>query len=482
MYKPYELKQLSMLRIPAKEILMEDLAQIAIDTALKNGASFADVRIENARSTILEINDGVTKAAVSSKLKGAGIRAFKDGAWAFAQTTDLTPTGMRSTAESTAKMALATKDKVAERFEIDGPVAHGRYAYSVNKKFSSISIDEKMALVRQIDDQARNFDPRIVTTRSVYAETWTELYVANSLGTSVYTENSIPRIISAPTAKDGTNRQQSFKSISVRGGYEVMEREDSQNLGTSAAELVIELLSSVPAKGGIYDVVLDPILNGVMIHEAFGHATEADNWPAHSTILEDKVGEKVGPEYLSIVDDPTLVGKRGSYEYDWEGTRAKKRHLVKDGVLTDLLHSLETASRLGMESNGAARSESFMDEPIPRMSNTFMKPGDYDADELIHSIKSGILLCSFTYGYTQAAKGQFMFQANHGYAIENGEKTQMVRDVSLAGNILEILSKVDAIGNDFELEAGSCGKSGQMVPTMSGGPHARIRQVPVGGM
>ena len=123
-----------------------------------------------------------------------------------------------------------------------------------------------------------------------------------------------------------------------------------------------------------------------------------------------------------------------------------------------------------------------MDEPIPRMSNTFMKPGDYDADELIHSIKSGILLCSFTYGYTQAAKGQFMFQANHGYAIENGEKTQMVRDVSLAGNILEILSKVDAIGNDFELEAGSCGKSGQMVPTMSGGPHARIRQVPVGGM
>ena len=461
---------------------MEDLATVAIEAALKAGASFADVRIENTATTIIEINDGVSKQSMASRLKGAGIRAFIDGAWAFAQTTDLSTTGMKTTGESVAKMALVTREKVAEKFKIDGPSFQARSEYKVKKPFKKISIDEKMSLVKMVDDQTRDFDKRIASTRSVYGDMYTELYVANSLGTTIYSENSIPRLISAPTAKDGANRQRIFKSLGVRGGYEVMDTTAAQNLGNNAAELVIELLSSVAAKGGSYDVVMDPILNGVMTHEAFGHAAEADNWPSHSTVLEDKVGKEVGPEYLSITDDPTLDGQRGSYEYDWEGTKSSKRTLVKDGVLTELLHSLETSARLDMEPNGSARCQSFMHAPHPRMSNTFMEPHDWDVDELIQDTKNGILLCSFNYGYTQSAKGQFMFQASHGYIIENGEKGQMVRDVSLAGNILEILPKVDAIANDFELDAGTCGKSGQAVPTMTGGPHARILDVPVGGM
>ncbi|TFG99451.1 TldD/PmbA family protein [Candidatus Thorarchaeota archaeon] len=461
---------------------MEDLATIAIEAALKAGATFADIRIENTVTTIIEINDGVSKQSMASRLKGAGIRAFIDGAWAFAQTTDLTPAGMRATSESVAKMALATRNRIAEKFEIDGPSFNDRFEYNVKKPFASVSIDEKMSLVRMIDDQARDFDKRITSTRSIYGDMYTELYVSNSLGTNIYAENSIPRIISAPTAKEGPNRQRIFKSLGIRGGFEVMDTIEAQNIGNDAAELVIELLSSVAADGGSYDVVMDPILNGVMTHEAFGHAAEADNWPSHTTVLEDKVGKEVGPEHLSITDDPTLDGKRGSYEYDWEGTKTKKRTLVKDGILVDLLHSLETANRLDMELNGAARSQSFMDAPLPRMSNTFMEPGSWDVDELIQDTKNGILLCSFNYGYTRSAVGQFMFQASHGYIIENGEKGQMVRDVSIAGNILEVLTKVDAIAKDFELDAGSCGKAGQAVPTMTGGPHARILDVPVGGM
>ncbi|MHA2023115.1 MAG: TldD/PmbA family protein, partial [Candidatus Thorarchaeota archaeon] len=333
---------------------MEDLATTAIEAALKVGATFADVRIENTSTTIIEISDGVSKQSMASRLKGAGIRAFIDGAWAFAQTTDLTSGGMRTTGESVAKMALATREKVAEKFEIDGPSFNDRFEYKVKKPFKSISIDEKMALVKMIDDQARDFDKRIASTRSVYGDMYTELYVANSLGTNVYVENSIPRIISAPTAKDGPNRQRIMKSLGTRGGFEVMDTIEAQTIGKNAAELVIELLSSTAAKGGSYDVVMDPILNGVMTHEAFGHAAEADNWPSHTTVLEDKVGIEVGPEHLSITDDPTLDGKRGSFEYDWEGTKTKKRTLVKDGIFVELLHSLETAKRLDMEPNGAA--------------------------------------------------------------------------------------------------------------------------------
>ncbi|TET09259.1 MAG: TldD/PmbA family protein [Candidatus Thorarchaeota archaeon] len=461
---------------------MEDLAQAAIEAALKIGASFVDVRIENTTTIIIEINDGITKQSIASRMKGAGIRAFIDGAWAFAQTTDLTPRGMRSTGESVAKLALATYNRVEENFQIDGPTFEGKFKMSLKKPFDSVSIEEKMNLVKMIDDQARDFDKRIVSTRSIYGELWSELIIANSFGTNVSIQNSIPRIISVPTAKEGPNRQRMQKSVGLRGGFEEMETDDAQNIGATAAKLAIDLLSSKVAKGGVFDVVMDPILNGVLTHEAFGHAVEADNWPAHSTVLEDKVGQCVGPDFLSITDDPILPGKRGSFEYDWEGTKSRKRNLVKDGILTELLHSLETSSRLDMEPNGSARSQSFMHPPLPRMSNTFMEPKDWQFDELIEDTKSGILLCSFNYGYTQPAKGQFMFQASHGYLIENGEKGQMVRDVSLAGNILEVLPKIDAIGSDFELDAGTCGKNGQSVPTMTGGPHARIRGVPVGGI
>lgn len=464
------------------ESQMESLARAAIEAALKAGAAFADVRIENTVTTIIEMDSGVTKRSMASRLKGAGMRAFFDGAWAFGQTTDLTPVGMRSTAKSVTKLALATQDRVAEKFKVDGPVFKDNVRLKVRRPFQDVTIEEKIGFVKMIDEQARDFDRRIANTRTTYGDMWTELYIANSLGTSIYIENSLPRVVSAVTAKDGANRQRAFKSVGAKGGFEEMETERAQAVGEESSRLAVELLSSVAAKGGVYDVVMDPVLNGVMVHEAFGHACEADNWPAHSTVLEDKVGQVVGPEHLNLSDDPTLDGMRGSFAYDWEGTKTRKRHLVKKGILTELLHSLESSSRLNMEVNGAARAQSFMFEPIPRMSNTFMEPGNWGVDEMISDTREGILLCEFNYGYTEPAKGQFMFQASYGYLIENGESGQMVRDVSIAGQILDVLAKIDAVANDFKMEAGTCGKGNQMVPDMSGGPHARIRAVPVGGL
>ncbi len=461
---------------------MEDLAGIAIEAALRQGVSFADIRIEDTRDTRFEITDGITKQSIGSHSKGAGIRAFVDGAWAFAQTTDLTAKGMRTTAESVAKMALATKDRVAERFDIEAPSYEYKVRLRVKRPLEDVTAEEKIAFTKHIDDQARAHDKRVVNTRTIYADTKTDLYIANSLGTSVWMVHLVPRIFSVVTAKEGANRQRAFLSVGGRGGYELMEEERSQVLGTRAAKRAIELLSSIAIKGGKYDVIMDPILNGVMCHEAFGHAAEADNWTAGTTCLEGKFGKTVGPENLSIVDDPTMEGMRGSFEYDWEGTRARKRYLVKDGILNELLHNLETSSRLGYELNGAGRAQSFRFPPLPRMSNTFMEPQDWDLDELIADTKEGVLLCSFNYGYTNSARGQFMFQASHGYLIEKGEKSQMVRDCSLAGLILEFLPKVDAICKDFEMDSGTCGKAGQSLPDMSGGPHARARDVPVGGM
>ncbi len=461
---------------------MEYLARAAIESALKAGVRFADIRIESTTSTVIEVSDGVTRRCVAARLRGAGIRAFIDGAWAFAQTSDLTTGGMRDVGESVARLALATRSRVAHKFDIDGPTYHDHVEMDVKVPLDQVPIDEKMILSKTIDEQMRQFDKRIINTRTIYSDTTTELFIANSLGTEIHMKTFLPRLSAVSTSKDGASRQRAFKSFGMRGGFEVMKSETVQNLGTNASELAIQLLSSVAVKGGNYDVVMNPVLNGVMVHEAFGHACEADNWPAHTTVLEDKVGKSVGPEELNLSDDPTLASLRGSFEYDWEGTKTKKRHLVKNGILTELLHSLETSSRLGMIANGAARAQSFMSPPIPRMSNTFMEPGDWEVDEIIEDTQHGLLLCDFNYGYTDPSKGQFMFQANYGYFIENGVLGQMVRDVSLAGQILDVLAKVDAIAKDFVMEPGTCGKAGQQVPDTSGGPHARIRDIPVGGM
>ncbi|MFX1540283.1 MAG: TldD/PmbA family protein [Promethearchaeota archaeon] len=461
---------------------MEDLAEIAISSALDEGVSFADIRIEDTHKTQIEINNGVSKTSLGAQLKGAGIRCFIDGAWAFAQTSDFSPKGMKKAGQHVAQMALAIREWTAEKYQLIGPNFQDRVKIQVKQNLLDVPLEDKISLVQMLDQEIRAFDNRIMNARSIYQDLTTQLYVANSLGTRVWISNSLPRLILQIIAKENGVRQRAWGQLAGRGGFEIINESKARKIAHDSAKLAIDLLSSKTIEGGTHDVVIDPRLNAAMVHEAFGHPCEADNWVAQTTILEGMLGAQVGPEFLNLTDDPTQKNWRGSFEYDWEGTKAIKRNLVKDGVLTELMHSLETASRLEMNPNGAARCQSFMYQPIPRMSNTFMEPGDWDVDELISDMQKGILLCDYNYGYTDSSKGQFMFQANYGYLIEKGEKSHIVRDVSIAGQILDFLKKIDAIGKDFGMSAGTCGKANQLIPDNSGGPHARIRQVPVGGM
>ncbi|MFW9831161.1 MAG: TldD/PmbA family protein, partial [Candidatus Thorarchaeota archaeon] len=429
-----------------------------------------------------EISNSISKISLGAQLRGAGIRAFVAGAWAFAHVSDFTSNGMKKTGQQVAKTALALRDRVAEKFDLSGPRFQDKIRMNVKQKFIDVPLEEKMALVRMLDDEAHDVDRRIINTQTIYRDLSTQLYIANSFGTSVWVENSLPRILLKITSKENGIRQRAWGESAGRGGFEVLDEIALRKIARESAELAIDLLNSKAVPGGIYDAILDPRLNAAMVHEAFGHPCEADSWIAQNTVLEGLLGHPVGPEFLSIVDDPTMPRERGSFEYDWEGTKTLKRSLVKAGILTELMHNLETAARMESKPNGAARCQSFMYPPIPRMSNTYMEPGDWDVDELISDTREGILLCDWNYGYTDHAKGQFMFQASYGYLIEKGEKTQIIRDVSLAGQIIEFLHKIDALGNKLGMSAGTCGKGEQMVPDNSGGPHVRVLQVPVGGM
>ncbi len=242
------------------------------------------------------------------------------------------------------------------------------------------------------------------------------------------------------------------------------------------------LLSAKRAPAGKFDVIIDPIICGLLVHEAFGHNCEADAVWAGESILDGKVGQQVAYEDVTIIDDPTLPKLNGSFAYDHEGVPAQEHRLVENGILQGFLHSLETAARFEAQPQGSARAQSHDFPPIVRMSNTFIAPGKCSFDEMLADTKRGLYLTGGNWGYVFTARGQFTCNVEEAYAIENGQLGQHYRNVSISGLTLEALQNVTAVGNDLKFELGGmCGKGGQSMPVDAGGPHVCIRDVVVGG-
>ena len=228
-----------------------------------------------------------------------------------------------------------------------------------------------------------------------------------------------------------------------------------------------------------------------MVHEAFGHACEADLVLNNDSILKNKINEKVASKAVNIIDNPTMnQGKKfgipydlfGCYFVDDEGIPSQKTTIIKNGILKNYLHNLETSSRMETAPNGHGRSSSFSSRPQVRMGFTFLEPGDWSMQEIIEDTKNGILCEDFQYGYTDPSTGNFQFKCKFSYKIENGEKKELMRDVSLSGMILEVLNKISAIGKEIDYSDGMCGKGGQSIRVCDGGPYIRIDNITVGGL
>ncbi|HTY74686.1 MAG TPA: TldD/PmbA family protein, partial [Candidatus Nanoarchaeia archaeon] len=261
-------------------------------------------------------------------------------------------------------------------------------------------------------------------------------------------------------------------------GYELFDTETPEVVGTRLTKRAVIQLKAKPPRGGSFPVVLGPNVVGVFVHEAFGHLAEADLALAGG-VLNQNLGKKIGSDLVTFFDDGTLDGAFGSFKYDDEGVEAKKTLLIKDGVVTGLLHNRETAQKFGVDPTGNARAEDFRSEPIIRMRNTYMAPRDHTLEELLEDVKEGYFFKSFRGGQANL-DGTFQVGIQEAYEIVNGEIGEPVRDASISGNTLATLLKVDAVGKDFELDSGRCGK-GQIAFIGDGGPHIRISEVTVGG-
>jgi TldD protein len=463
---------------------LEDLAELTIEHALKLGAEFADLRMESTIGTNVLIMDGMTRTLNSEREVGCGIRAFVGGTWGFVATSVLTKASLRSAAATAVKMAKAARAKAKVQFKIDSSKAViATEEYNCREKPADVTTEEKLSFALGLDRAAKSFDPRIGSTNARYDDLEAERLIANSFGTMVRTkERWVLAACSAWSKSDGITQRGHASSGSV-GGYELMRTSGAMNLGKEAAAQAVRLLDSKPAPAGKFTCILDNKMTGMLAHEAFGHACEADAILAGASVLEGKIGKNVAGKGISLVDDPTIKNTFGFFSIDWEGVKARRHVLVDHGVLVGFMHNLESSSRLGQTPNGSARSQGFNSPPIIRMSNTYISAGDWKKEELFEGLRHGLLIQGNQYGYVEPAKGQFMFKCDEAYEIRNGETGQRYRDASLSGMILEVLNKVERIGNDFVLgDPGYCGKGGQSARTTDGGPHIRVADMVVGGL
>lgn len=435
---------------------------------------YMDIRLGHSDNTSILMKDGNVDEINTGMSLGARIRVLNNGAWGFAYTTDLskineiTETALKLSNSLKGDVELSESDIIKDKVEVD-----------VEIPLKDISIEEKKDIMSEANDAA-SIDKVNSTTIGYSDGEINELFM-NSEGSEIQVKTSRVRMALNDSATDGEIIQFGHGSLGGVKGFEVIANADIEEFGRNIGEKAVRLLDAKPAPSGQFPVIADPELTGVLIHEALGHATEGDLILQNDSILKDKIGEKIASDIVNIFDDASLRDGFGYYPYDVEGVKTQPNQLVKDGKLISLLNSRSSSSKLGMKSSGNARSL-IADQPIVRMSNTFLQPGDNTFEELFEDVDYGMYLKGSRGGQVDTGKGIFQFNAAEGYMIENGEITTPLRDVSLSGNILETLKNIDALGNDFKLSVGFCGKDGQTAPVGDGGPHTRILNALVGGM
>ncbi|WP_297498350.1 TldD/PmbA family protein [Thermococcus sp.] len=447
-----------------------ELFRFAERLAERYGIDYYEIRLMKVSSTRLSMENGQLDELSQNGETGIGVRAF-NGAWGFSSANDM----------KRAEKAVETAFKIARlsrgeaRIYLGDPVEE-EAEIKTRKPFTDVDISDKLSLLREIDGLLKGTPSRSVS----YADSLVETLYVNSLGSEIRTR--VPRIglRFSVTVRGNGDMQTYWKTFGGTLGWELVEGIDLPHWASLVEEKALQLLKARSPPSGEFEVIMDPELTGVFIHEALGHAVEADLVKNGDSILAGRLGERVAVEELTVVDDPTLPGKFGSYIYDDEGVKAARVEVIKGGILRTYLNDRETSVYFGLEPNGHARAQSYAHQPLVRMGNTYVEKGSWGFEEMLEEVRDGLYMVGDKGGQVDTAGGTFTFGAKEGYLIRNGEIGEMVRDVALSGKTLEVLGRIRAIGRDVRIEfPGYCGK-GQSVPVDDGGPHVLTRAL-VGG-
>ncbi len=453
--------------------------QHKIDAALRGSkADYTEIRLQEEESTTISYRGSELDTASAVIDAGGIVRCLCWGnGWGVATFND------RDDLQSKVEQAYQSAKVVQSNQPIELariPVSVDHTGVALEHDFRGISMAAKKALIEEYNDILLGHSDKIADTMAVYADSFSRVILATSEGTFVEEERPMITVYLVAIAREGDNVQTARESLSAQAGFQFVQ--GREGLAFAAVQRAVDLLKAETVVGGQYPVVINPQLAGVFIHEAFGHLSESDfvyETPKAQEMMV--IGRRFGPDSLTVFDDGSLAGLRGTHKYDDEGTPTGRSDLIKNGMLVGRLHSRETAAKMGERPTGNARATGYRYAPIVRMTNTAIKVGTTPFDEMIRGIKLGVYACDAYGGQTELEN--FSFSSAYAYMIRDGEVAEMVKDVILAGNLFNTLMSIDAVGDDFtwSQSGGSCGKGQGGLPVTFGAPHVRIQDVVIGG-
>ncbi|MGD0549361.1 MAG: TldD/PmbA family protein [Candidatus Bathyarchaeia archaeon] len=474
---------------------MEDLVQHAIEAASAKGVQYAEARLHTDSGSGVTLTNGKPEPVQLAKAKGIAVRVLVDGALGFASTNDLSKESLDETVDIAYRTAKASKRLVTKPIRLSKEKAeHANWETKARKPLLDVTIEEKLAVLEEIE---KNLSPSVVkvdlpSRTLVLIDDITDRYFADTEGSKIHGVASRIGLLFVFTASEpGKGIIQRIGQKGETGGWERLEAWDLPKCVPEEARILGKILREAKqAPRGELDLVLGSEVTGIACHESCGHPQEADRilgreaaQAGESYLKPDMIGHRIGTEAVTVVDDPTVPNSYGFYEYDEEGVRAGRRTLIKNGVIAGFLQNRETAAELGVSSNGAARAVSYDREPIIRMANTFMLPGEYNDDELVEDLSKGVFIKTFMEWNIDDRRYNQRYVGLEAYLIENGQITNAVRNPILEITTPGFYGSVDAVGKKVEYEAATCGKGEpeQAAPVWHGGPPIRLRKVRLGG-
>ncbi len=440
-----------------------------------------EIRYHKRFSTVIQFKNGVLKKGERKTLAGAGIRALVDGCWGFVATSDTDEKSLQKAAEEAIKVAREAAVLKKEKIEGlgKGQIAQGQFNL-VESKTDEPDFGTKVSALQKADADIRAAGDDIIGSLVNYHVFQDSKIIVTSRGAEAEIEDQKSEIGMVAFGSSGDKQEMAQVSQGVTGGWsDLFARENLEQLTEKAVRIVRTKLKAGYARGGDYTVILDPRLVGVLAHEAIGHTVEAD-FVLSGSVVADKIGEKVASDLITMIDDGSEQGA-GQILVDDEGTVSGGTVIIEKGILKNYLHSQETAHLFSTEPRGNARAFTYRDEPLIRMTNTFILPGQDELEDMIKGIENGYYLVGMDQGGQADATGEFMFGVQEGYRIKNGEIKEPVKGLTISGQAFDVLKSADALSNKFQMDlgAGYCGKM-QPAKADAGGPYLRCR-VKIGG-
>ncbi|HQI82318.1 MAG TPA: TldD/PmbA family protein [Deltaproteobacteria bacterium] len=458
------------------EMTMHDIVcERLLKRALARGGDFAELYMEQRRGTSIICEAHRIEKFMITDESGFALRVVVGDRSAFAYTNDVS--SLDDLADTVASAVRSGSFSGAISLEKRAPVS----VVLMETDPKGVDPTEKIALVRSAEAVAWGMDNSVVQVKVMYGDGARTVFIANSLGfTAEDSRDSLIFVVQGIVSRDGL-METGYEPVGGSRGYELLTEVPPEEIARRAIGRALNTIRARRAPAGTMPVVLASDAGGTMVHEAIGHGLEADLAGEGLSVYSGKIGQQVASPAVTVIDDGTIRGLRGSLGCDDEGSPSRRSVLVEKGVLKGFMTDLITARKFGLPLTGNARRESYRHRPIPRMTNTIIHPGDSQPGEIVRQAHSGIFVRKMGGGQVNTVTGDFVFNVAEGYLIENGEVGEPIRGATLIGNGPKILSSIELVGNDLGYGIGTCGKDGQGVPVADAQPTLLIPEITVGG-